>query len=141
MQRKGSSGFYGFIEGMIVPERGSPGQGLAGVVRVGVADDDVNQVAGYYGAGLVYRGLFPGRDHDSLGIGFSTAVNGDKYKQAQVSAGQPVSDSETELVLVYSASVNRWLQVQPTIEYIIDPGTDPAADNAFLMGLRIGVLF
>lgn len=141
VQRKGSSGIYGFIEGMIVPERGSPGQGLAGVVRVGVADDDVNQVAGYYGAGLVYRGLFPGRDHDLLGFGFSTAVNGDKYKQAQMSAGQPVGDSETELVLAYLASVNRWLQVQPTIEYIIDPGTDPAADNAFLMGLRIGVLF
>ncbi|KPK35732.1 MAG: hypothetical protein AMJ66_00365 [Betaproteobacteria bacterium SG8_40] len=141
LQRKGSGGFYGFIEGMLVPEQGSPGQGLAGIVRVGVADDDVNQVAGYYGAGLVYRGLFPGRDHDSIGIGFSTAVNGDKYQQAQALAGQPVTDSETELVLVYSASVNTWLQIQPTFEYIIDPGTDPAADNAFLAGLRIGVLF
>lgn len=141
VQRKGSSGIYGFIEGMIVPEQGSPGQGLAGVVRVGVADDDVNQVAGYYGAGLAYRGLFPGRDHDSIGIGFSTAVNGDKYKQAQALAGAPVTDSETEVVLVYSARVNRWLQVQPTIEYLIDPGTDPAADNALLAGLRIGVAF
>ena len=141
MQRKGSSGIYGFIEGMIVPEQGSPGQGLAGVVRVGVADDDVNQVAGYYGAGLAYRGLFPGRDHDSIGIGFSTAVNGDKFKQAQALAGAPVTDSETEVVLVYSARVNRWLQVQPTLEYIIDPGTDPAADNALLAGLRIGVAF
>ncbi len=141
VQRRGSGGFYGFIEGMLVPEQGSPGQGLAGIVRVGVADDDVNQVAGYYGAGLAYRGLFPGRDHDSIGIGFSTAVNGDKYKQAQALAGQPVSDSETELVLVYSASVNPWLQVQPTIEYIVDPGTDPAADNAFLAGLRVAVVF
>ncbi len=141
VQRKGSGGFYGFIEGMLVPEPGSPGQGLAGIVRVGVADDDVNQVVGYYGAGLVYRGLFPRRDHDSIGIGFSTAVNGDKYKQAQVLAGQPVSDSETELVLVYAASVSRWLQLQPTIEYIIDPGTDPSADNALLLGLRVGVLF
>ena len=141
VQRKGSSGIYGLVEGMLVPERGSPGQGLAGVVRVGVADDDVNQIAGYYGAGLVYRGLFEGRDDDSIGIGFSTAVNGDKFKQAQALAGTPVTDSETELIFAYSAIVNRWLQLQPTIEYMIDPGTDPAAANAFLVGLRLGVIF
>lgn len=139
VQRKGSSGFYGFIESMIYQEPGDPKQGLAGLVRLGVADQNVQQVAAYYGAGVVYRGLFPGRDGDSIGFGFSTAVNGDKFKQAQAQAGEPVTDSETEWVLIYSAKINRWLRLQPVIQYMVDPGTDPAADNAFLLGLRIGV--
>lgn len=139
VQRKGSSGFYGFVESMLVEEEGNPGQGLAGLVRVGVADQNVQQVAAYYGAGLVYRGLFPGRDEDSIGFGFSTAVNGDKFKQAQAQAGEPVTDSETEWVMVYAAKVNRWLRLQPVMQYIVHPGTNPKSNNAFLLGLRFSV--
>ena len=141
VRRRGSGGIYGFAEWQIFNESGTTDQGLAAVVRAGVADQDVNQIAGYYGAGLVYRGLFPGRDEDSFGIGFSTGVNGDKFKQAQALAGQPVTDSETELIAAYSAQVTRWLRLQPVVQYFIDPGTDPAADNAFVVGIRVGALF
>lgn len=139
VQRKGSSGFYGFVESMLVEEAGNPRQGLAGQVRIGVADQNVQQIAVYYGVGLAYRGLFPGRDQDSAGFGFSTAINGDRFKQAQARAGTPVTDSETGWVLVYSAGVNRWLRLEPVMQYIVNPGTDPEAANAFLFGLRIGV--
>jgi porin len=140
VRRSGSSGFYGFTEWLMFREPYTSDQGLAGVIRLGVADEDVNQIAGYYGAGLVYRGLFPGRDQDSIGLGFSTAINGDKFKQAQEIAGDPVTDSETELSLVYSAKVSRWFVLQPVVQYYIDPGTDPAADNALVVGMRISVL-
>jgi len=140
VRRSGSSGLYGFTEWQLVEEPGRSDQGLTGVVRLGVADEDVNQIAAYYGVGLVYRGLFPGRDDDALGLGFSTGVNGDKFKQAQENAGDPVTDSETELIVVYSAKVTRWLVLQPVVQYYIDSGTDLAADNAFVLGVRIGVL-
>lgn len=141
VRRHGSGGFYGFAEGWIFRESGTSDQGLAGVIRLGVADEDVNQIGAYYGAGLVYRGLIPGRDKDVVGIGFSTGVNGDKFKQAQDRAGSPVTDRETEISLVYSAQVTRWLLLQPVFQYYIDPGTDPTADNARVAGLRIGVTF
>jgi porin len=140
VQRKGSSGVYGYAESALSAKSGDPEQGLFGVVRAGVADPDVQQVAGFYGAGLVYRGLLPARYGDSLGIGFTTAVNGDKYKQAQAQAGVPVTSSETEWVLVYAARLLRWLQVQPALQYYVNPGTNPTANNALLFGVRIGII-
>ena len=140
MQRKGSSGVYAYGERALFARPGDPEQGFFGVLRGGVADQDVQQVAGFYGAGVIYRGLLPARYEDSLGIGFTTAVNGDKYKQAQALAGAPVTNSETEWVLVYAARLLRWLQVQPALQYYINPGTDPSAKNALLFGVRIGIL-
>jgi porin len=140
VQRKGSSGVYGYAETALFSTPADPEHGLFGVVRAGVADQNVQQVAGFYGAGLVYRGLLSARYQDSLGIGFSTAVNGDDYKQAQALAGAPVTNSETEVVLVYAARIKRWLQVQPALQYYINPGTDPSADNALLFGVRIGII-
>ncbi len=140
VRRNGSSGLYGFAEWLIFSEDGTTEQGLAGVVRLGVADEDVNQIAGYYGAGLVYRGLFPGRDKDTIGVGFSTGVNSDKFRRAQELAGAPVTERETEWVFLYSAQVNRWLRLQPLIQYYIDPGTDPGAANALVAGVRIAIL-
>ena len=140
VQRKGSSGVYAYGERALFSKPGNPEEGFFGVVRAGVADPDVQQVAGFYGAGVIYRGLLPARFEDSLGIGFTTAVNGDKYKQAQVLAGAPVTNTETEVVLVYAARLMRWLQVQPVLQYFINPGTDPTADNALLFGVRIGII-
>jgi porin len=141
VQRNGSNGIYGFAEWLIFREAGTTDQGLAALVRVGSADEDVNRIGGYYGAGLVYRGLFHGRDDDTLGIGFSTALNGNKFKQAQAEAGNPVTDSETELIVAYSALVTPWLRLQPVVQYYLDPGTDPAAGNALIAGVRVAVLF
>lgn len=138
--RNGSAGIYGFAEWLAFREPGTTDQGLAFAGRAGVADEDVNQVGAYYGAGLVYRGLFPGRDADSLGFGFSTVVNGGKFRQAQALAGEPVSKHETEWTLVYSAKLTRWLRLQPIFQYYVNPGTDPSAPNARVGGVRIEVL-
>lgn len=138
--RDGSGGVYGFAEWLALRKPGTTDQGLAFAVRAGVADEDVNQVVTYYGAGVVYKGLLPGRDADSIGFGFSTAVNGDKFRRAQELAGQPVTKRETEWTLVYSAQVTRWLRLQPIFQYYDNPGTDPAAPSARVGGIRIEVL-
>jgi porin len=52
-----------------------------------------------------------------------------------------VTDSETEVSIVYSFAATRWLFLQPRVSYYIDPGTDPALDNALVYGFRVGVIF
>ena len=126
---------------MIFREPGTADQGLAGVIRVGMADEDVNQIGAFYGAGLVYRGLIAGRDHDSIGLGFTTGVNGDKFKEAQRQAGSPVTDRETEISLVYNLVATQWLFLQPRVSYYLDPATDPTRSNIFVYGIRFGVIF
>ena len=44
---------------------------------------------------------------------------------------------ETAIELTYRARITDGLEVQPDIQYIVNPGTDPALDNALVFGIRI----
>jgi len=140
-RRQGTQGLYGLLEGALYTEPGQLTQGLSGFLRLGVADEDVNQVAYYAGGGLVYTGLFPDRDEDVLGLGVSVAFNGDRFETAQEAAGAPVDSQETAFELTYWIPVLPWLSVQLDAQYIRNPSTDPALDNASLVGLRYQVTF
>jgi porin len=139
--RSGTQGFYALVEGDLYRERGRSLQGLSGFLRVGVADDAVNATGSYAGAGLVYTGLLPGRPEDVVGLGVSAARNGDDFKEAQALAGTPVRDAEMAFELSYWMPLLPWLAVQLDAQYIRNPSTDPALDDALLFGLRYQVTF
>lgn len=137
----GSAGFYGFAEGIVFTEPGSDGQGLSGFIRVGRADETVNQFGSYQGAGLVYTGLLPGRDSDVLGLGVSSVVNGDDFVDSVRGAGDRVDRRETVFELTYWAEVLPWLSVQPSVQYTVNPDTDPDIDNHLAVAVRLGITF
>ncbi|EIC30058.1 MULTISPECIES: carbohydrate porin [Methylomicrobium] len=141
VRREGSYGIYGFVEGVIFNEPDTVDQGLSGFLRIGSADEDVNQIGTFYGAGLVYTGLFPSRDDDVLGLGVTVGINGDKYERALKSAGGSVKDAEIALELTYRAQITPWLSLQPVLQYYINPGTDPALNDNIVGGFRYGVTF
>lgn len=118
------------------------GQGLGGFIQLGWADDDGNQLARYWGAGLNYTGLIPGRDRDSAGFFVGSARNGDKFmtfmREVELA---PVKHTETAIELTYRAEVRPWLFIQPDLQYVINPGMDPGLDHAFQVGSRIQVVF
>jgi porin len=37
--------------------------------------------------------------------------------------------------------VTEWLTVQPDVQYVVNPGTDPALDDALVVGLRFEIAF
>ncbi|MEE4638909.1 MAG: carbohydrate porin [Wenzhouxiangella sp.] len=137
----GTAGFYGFAEGVLYTEPGSEDQGLSGFIRVGRADETVNQFAGYQGAGLVYTGLLPGRDSDVIGLGVSSVVNGDDFVDSVRGAGDRVDRRETVFELTYWAEVLPWLSVQPSVQYTVNPDTDPDIDNHLAVAIRLGITF
>jgi porin len=139
LQKSGTHGFYALVEGTLYHEPGQVLQGLSGFVRVGGADESVNPVGRYAGAGLVYTGLLPGRPDDVLGLGFSAAFNGDDFKQAQAAAGTPVDDAEIAWELSYWMPLLPWLSLQLDAQLIRNPSTDPAVEDALLFGLRYQV--
>jgi porin len=140
-RRQGTQGIYGLLEGSLFSEPGQLTQGLSGFLRLGMADEDVNQVRYYAGGGLVYTGLFPSRDEDVLGLGVSAAFNGDRFEAAQESAGAPVDSHELAVELTYWVPVLPWFSVQFDAQYIKNPSTDPMLGNASLVGLRYHVIF
>lgn len=125
-------GLYGLVETALTQEAGSKNQGLNGYLRYGVADATLNQFASYVGAGLVYTGLFDGRDEDQAGIAVAMAGNGATYKAATATA----TDSETNIELTYRFQVKPWLAIQPDLQYVIDPGADNSNANASYFAVR-----
>jgi len=128
----GSRGTYASLDGTLYREVPGSEEGLRAFLRYGVAAERFNPMGRYLGAGLVYTGLFPGRDADQLGLAAAVAFAGDPYRRV---AG--AEDAETNIVLTYAAQLTDWLTVQPNIQYIIDPGLDPALDDALVLGLRL----
>lgn len=134
--RHGSHGLYALGEYRLWSERADPDQGLTIFGRLGWADPTVNRLVAYTGVGVVYHGPVPGRHADRLGLGLAAAHNGDTFEEARTAAGQPVEASEVTLELTYRAQVTDWLAIQPDVQYVINPGTEPDLDDALVVAGR-----
>jgi porin len=108
-----------------------PSQGLAGYLRVGVADGRINPIETFAGAALVYTGAFEGRDRDRFGFAVNSGFSGQDFLNSA-----DLERHETALELTYSFSLNENVSLQPGLQYVIHPGFDPALENAFIVGLR-----
>jgi len=137
--REGSSGVYGFFEARLVGERGDRAQGLRAYARAGRADRRTNRFVGYASAGLVYTGLLPSREVDVAGIGVSRAINGDGFERARRRVGHRVDAAETVVEITYRAQLTRRLAIQPLIQYVRHPDTDPALNDSVAAGFRLGI--
>jgi porin len=132
----GNPGLYLIGEMPVYRESADRAQGLTAFGRVGRADGRVNRFSFYAGGGFTYQGLLPGRDDDVIGAAVAAAFNGSNYRRAQERDGSPVERAETDLELFYRAVPARWLTIQPDLQYVIDPNTDPLRSNAVALGLR-----
>jgi porin len=135
----GNNGLYSFIEAPLYEEPGGGERGLDAFVRIGFANAKINQFGSFWSAGFNYRGLFPGRTDDLLGLAFAYAANGSDFKESTRLAGGVARSAETNIELTYRAQLADWIVVQPDIQYIINPGGTGALKNALVLGLRFEV--
>jgi porin len=136
LQRRASVGAYVVAER---PLARFADRSLDGFARLGVADGKVEEIGISYAAGVVLRGRLLGLEDERLGLGVTAAENGRPFRRARAAAGTPVDRAETAIELTYRAQLRPWLAVQPDVQYVINPGTDPARRNAFVAGLRFEV--
>ncbi len=139
IRRDGTYGLYGLAEQMVFHEPDDPTQGLILFARAGVADPRVNQFSQYYGGGVVYQGLLPGRPTDETGFGVAAALNSSHFERAQQQSGINVDDAEVAFEFTYALNLTPEVLIQPTIQYIINPGTNPSISNALVLGARLGL--
>lgn len=138
---RGNDGAYAFFERRLTQESGDVDQGLAGWVRVGFADADVNPVEWYLGGGIIYRGPFAGRDKDQVGLAIGWARFGNPFRRSSAGAGDHLEPQEVIIEATYRAPVTSWLTLQPDIQYVVDPGGRPSTANALILGLRADLGF
>lgn len=101
-------------------------------VQLGHADTEDNELSDYIGAGVNFTGLLPSRPDDVLGLGMARAQTSNVFRRALPGA----RSAETALELTYYVPVNPHLSIQPDIQYIFNPGADPSANHALVLGAR-----
>jgi porin len=107
-------------------------------------------------AGAVFKSPFKYRAADTLGIGFGYAHVSNQVTQLDqdnISFGNnpigPVRSSEKFIELTYQYQLRPWIQIQPDIQYVINPGagipspTNPSQRiaNELVLGVRTNILF
>ncbi len=126
-----NDGFYLRGETRLISD-GEEGRGLDGFFRLGAADGAINMFDRFASAGLVYTGPFAQRPEDQLGLGVAAAFASDNYRDAT-----PLTDkAEVAVELTYSAAITPWLQLQPNLQYVVNPSLDPFTENALAVGMR-----
>ncbi len=103
---------------------------LYGFARLGIASGETNQFDRFASAGLKY-GL---ANENSFGLAIAHASTSDSWRAA--TAGR---SGETAIEATYSHTVTDWLELQPNIQYVINPSSNPAVNDAIAFGLRVAI--
>ncbi len=136
LQRKSSdwSFIYDFDQYLyMVP--GKPDQGFGLFGRIGVTDGKVNPIQQFYSIGLGGKGLIPGRDRDSFGVGYYYVVLSDKLPPL-IRRG---ARDEQGVEIYYNVAVTPWLHIAPDLQ-IISPARK-SVDTTVVAGVRVKIDF
>jgi porin len=123
-------GFYLMFEQLVFREqhKESDDRGLGVFFQFGWAPSDRNPVWRYIGAGFSYKGLWRGRENDTLNVGLN---------YSWLAGNDPEGDPKTHLAnieMFYTAQLTSWLSLQPDIQYYDTPTEDRR--TGFAAGLR-----
>jgi len=133
----GNYGAYFLAEQVLWREIGKEDpaqQGLTGFFRVEGAPPDRNLASFGVDGGLVYKGLIPKRDWDTVGVALSYLQVSDDLRRAQrdintvlTGFGAPpafstLADYEGVLELNYKAQLTAWWTLQTSVQRVFHPG-------------------
>ena len=107
-------------------------QGLAWCSRTGFAPENRSEVEQSFQIGVSYIGLLPGRDIDSFALGLS---------KASISRDLPGRTSETVVEAAYEYIFSDDFIIQPSVQWIQDPGAIGELEDALVFGLRVNLSF
>lgn len=117
------------------------GHYLGAFFRAGTGDGNTKQVDWFYATGIVGKGWVPTRFDSEIGFGFTQSHNGDKYMRSVVAAGSSADHDEYGINLYYRDTLYSGIRIEPNVQYIINPGTDPQLGNATVIGVRLDINF
>ena len=110
-------------------------RGVGLFARFGIADDDTNPIAWSFSAGLGGRGILPGRDDDTFGLGFAyTDIDRGAFASA-LGFDEEAYGFEAFYNIALTQSVALTLDAQ-----VIDPVID-GVDTATILGARLNIRF
>jgi porin len=148
----GTAGAYVSAEQRVLPRRGGPRRGLWIFGQLGFAPGRW-EISTYWGAGLLYEGLFPSRRQDTTGLSIGNADFSPKMEgETDSVTGEwtptyGMTASETVVEWFYRIQASRWLSVHHGLMWIrvpkgiTDPWNQQYGKDAFLFQVRGQVEF
>ena len=116
-------------------------ESLVAYSRLGTANPSVDRIGLYAGGGIVSsEGILP-RCDDKLGFAIGYARNGNQWRDAAAAQSTATDAAEIALELTWQVALSDRVRLQPDLQYIINPDTNPALDDAIVAGVRIEVSF
>ncbi len=141
IRHRGSAGVYLLADHAVYQDADHPERRATVFGELGIGDPRVNRFAYYTGGGLTVSALIPGRTQDELGIAVAGAHNGSRFIEAQRDQGVRERRSEVTVELTYLAQFASHLAMQPDLQLVIHPDTDPRVKNAVAFILRFEASF
>jgi len=86
---------------------------------------------GFWSFGVSYKGLIPSRDEDVLGWGYAIADHHDYQATTTRLRDEQVFE------WYYKIQFFPWLDLTPSVQYILHPGFSVDSDDAIFCGLRL----
>lgn len=136
LSHHGNYSMYATIDQMLAQDPRNPYKTLNLFARaMGTPLGNQNTIAFSVDGGLTLTNPLPHRRDDTLGIGFgytrvsSGAAAADSYTAKYANGFSPVRGSETFLEATYQMQLRPWLQIQPDIQFVMNPGAGVVNPN------------
>jgi porin len=136
VRRRGSGGAYVLADGVVLRAAAPSSRQVRAFAELGIGDSRVSRFGLYAGAGVAVSGLLPALSNDELGLAVAVARNGSHFIELQRRNGVASTRTETAVEVTYLLQIGKHLAVQPDLQYILHPGTDPARRDALAVALR-----
>jgi len=126
--------FYDFDQYLyVVP--GSKDRGIGVFGRFGMTDGVVSPIGSFYSLGVSGKGMIPGRDNDTFGVGYYYLAVSDKLGPIL----SKLANDEQGVEIYYNLAVTPWLHITPDLQ-IIDPARK-SVDTTVVAGIRMKIDF
>jgi porin len=131
-----NSGSYLLGQTMLYGEDGAFDRGLGAFAQLGQADSSRNFNSWHFGGGLRYKGLFDSRPEDVAGFGWARPQISGVYR----GANPGFEAFEGAFELTYRAKIRPYITVQPSVQYIANPGANVELNDAVVLYLRSEIM-
>ncbi|WP_353203512.1 carbohydrate porin [Sphingomonas sp.] len=132
--RRISMGAYALIDQRL---SGDDASGLDLFVRAGISDGETTSFVGGFQAGVLARGLIPGRPDGQFSFGLAHGMLSRGFRDTLRDAGEMADSAETGIELTYQDRLAPFLTVQPDLQYIRRAVPGDGRRGTLVIGLRI----
>ena len=120
-----------YIHESATPKDRAHGLTVWGAVYV-APRDTINPQMAQVAGGLLYHGMFPGRDHDVTALGVINGIFSDRLSR---------QGTETVLEVNHRFQLTRWFYVTPDFQYVIHPNGLGSVGNAAVFAGEVAIAF